>query len=122
MMRLDKLRRDEETVRRYFLGKVRKTLGIVPFLEEALAAFYCALDPATPRWVKGVLLGALAYFILPFDAVPDLLVAVGYSDDFAVLLGAIRAVEGKVTDAHRERARQTLARLRDGAVSASFLG
>jgi uncharacterized membrane protein YkvA (DUF1232 family) len=99
---------DEVQVRRGFWDKVRATLGRVGFLEEAVAAFYCATDPRTPKWVKATLLGALAYFVMPFDAVPDFLVALGYTDDLAVLLGAIRAVGGHVTDDHRARARETL--------------
>jgi uncharacterized membrane protein YkvA (DUF1232 family) len=101
---------DEVRVRRGFWDKVRATLGRVGFLEEAIAAFYCATDPRTPKWVKAVLLGALAYFILPFDGIPDFLIAFGYTDDLAVLLGAIRAVGGHVTDDHRLRAREALAR------------
>jgi uncharacterized membrane protein YkvA (DUF1232 family) len=101
---------DEVQVRRGFWDKVRATLGRVGFLEEAVAAFYCAIDPRTPKWVKATLLGALAYFVLPFDAVPDFLVTLGYTDDLAVLLGAMRAVGGHVTEDHRVRARETLAK------------
>jgi uncharacterized membrane protein YkvA (DUF1232 family) len=100
------------SVRRGFWEKVRKTLGVVPFLEEAVAAFYCAIDPLTPSWVKATLFGALAYFILPFDAVPDFLAGLGYTDDLAVLAGAVRAVGGHVSDEHRARARATLDRFR----------
>jgi uncharacterized membrane protein YkvA (DUF1232 family) len=107
----DVLMPDEVRVRRGFWDKVRATIGRVGFLEEAVAAFYCATDPRTPKWVKATLLGALAYFILPFDGIPDFLVALGYTDDFAVVLGAIRAVSGHVTEEHRERARETLDRI-----------
>jgi uncharacterized membrane protein YkvA (DUF1232 family) len=100
------------SVRTGFWDKVRKTLGIVPFLEEAIAAFYCAIDPRTPGWVKGTLFGALAYFILPFDVIPDFLAGLGYTDDLAVLMAALRAVGGHVTDEHRMKARETLGRLR----------
>lgn len=103
---------DTARVRRGFWGKVQQTLGIVPFLEDAIAAFYCAIDPATPRWVKAALFGALAYFILPFDVIPDFIVGLGYTDDLAVLLGAIRAVGGYITDEHRAKARERLSTLR----------
>jgi uncharacterized membrane protein YkvA (DUF1232 family) len=103
------------SVRRGFWDKVRRTIGIVPFLEDAIAAFYCATDPATPSWVKATLFGALAYFILPFDAIPDFIAGLGYTDDLAVLLGAIRAVGSHVNEEHRARARATLERLRGGS-------
>jgi uncharacterized membrane protein YkvA (DUF1232 family) len=102
---------DEIRVRRSFWDKVRKTLGRVGFLEEAIAAFYCATDSRTPAWVKAILIGALAYFILPFDTVPDFLAALGYTDDRAILLGAMQAVGGHITEDHRAKARAALAKL-----------
>jgi uncharacterized membrane protein YkvA (DUF1232 family) len=42
----------------------------VPFVEDIVAAYNCALDTATPMRVRGMLLAALAYFILPFDLTP----------------------------------------------------
>ena len=103
---------DESTVRQGFWDKVRRTLGLVPFLEEAVAAFYCAIDPKTPNVVRVTLFGALAYFILPFDAVPDFLAALGFTDDLAVLLGALRTVGTHINDEHRAHARAALERLR----------
>ena len=61
-----------ERVRRRFWTTFRKAARYIPFADDLVAAYYCALDPATPHRVRAVLLGALAYFILPFDAVPDL--------------------------------------------------
>jgi uncharacterized membrane protein YkvA (DUF1232 family) len=75
-----------------------------------LAAYYCAFDHATPLQVKAALVGALAYFVLPFDAVPDILPLVGYTDDAAVLVTALRIVSAHVRPEHREAARRALAR------------
>ncbi|MCR6632675.1 MAG: YkvA family protein [Magnetospirillum sp.] len=91
-----------------FWDKVRRTAGKVPFIDQIVAIWFCAMDPATPTRVKAILLGAVAYFVLPFDVVPDLLVGLGYADDLAVLMGAWRAVQPHVTDAHRAKARQVL--------------
>jgi uncharacterized membrane protein YkvA (DUF1232 family) len=99
---------EEAMVRRGFWEKIRGTVGKITFVEEAVAAFYAATDPATPGWVKATLVGALAYFILPFDTVPDFLVALGYTDDLAVLLGAVRAVGSHINEVHRGRAREVL--------------
>lgn len=93
-----------------FFAKLRPLIGKIPFVDEVLAAFYCATDSATPAWVKAVLLGALAYFIAPIDAVPDFLAGLGYTDDAAVLLGAVKAVGSHISAAHRERARAWLSR------------
>jgi uncharacterized membrane protein YkvA (DUF1232 family) len=104
----DEARRSER-VRRKFWATFRRAAGYIPFSEDLVAAYYCALDPKTPHRVRAMLLGALAYFILPFDAVPDLLAAVGFSDDITVLVATIALVGAHITDAHRAKARQTLA-------------
>lgn len=104
----DALARDERTVWRGFWSKVRATLGRVPFLEDALAAYFCAMDPRTPTRVKAVLMAALAYFVLPADMVPDFIAGFGFTDDATVLAFAIGAVAPAIKQRHRTRARDTL--------------
>ena len=108
------LGRDEQVVREKFLPKLSRVLAQVPFAEDLLAAYYCAFDRATPVKAKGILIGALAYFVLPIDVIPDMLLGLGFTDDLAVLLAACKVVTTHVTEAHRQRARETLARLRAG--------
>jgi uncharacterized membrane protein YkvA (DUF1232 family) len=82
----------------------------LPFAEELLAAYYCAFDRNTPRHVQTALLGALAYFVLPFDFMPDVLPVLGFTDDAAVLATAIRLVSSHITSEHRQAARAVLRR------------
>lgn len=91
-----------------FWKKVRGTAGKVPFLDEVVAIWYSARDPATPIKAKAILLGAVAYFVLPFDVVPDVIAGLGYADDLAVLTAAIRAIRPHITDTHRAKARAAL--------------
>ena len=77
----------------------------LPFAEDLLAAYYCAFDRQTPLHVKAVLLGAIAYFILPTDFIPDYIPVIGFVDDAAVLAGAIKLVDSHITPEHREAAR-----------------
>jgi uncharacterized membrane protein YkvA (DUF1232 family) len=100
--------RDKARVERGFWRKVRWTLGHVPFVEEAVAAYYCALDPRTPVQVKAVLLAALAYFVVPADMIPDFIAGVGFTDDAAVLAAAIGIVAPAITERHRDKARHAL--------------
>jgi uncharacterized membrane protein YkvA (DUF1232 family) len=81
---------------------------------DLLAAYYCAFDRATPLRVRIALLAALAYFVLPFDFIPDVLPLVGFTDDAAVLFTAIRLVSGHMREEHRLAAREALARVREG--------
>ena len=99
---------DESRVRGGFWRKVRQTLGKVPFTEDAVAAFHCATDPATPLAIRATLFGALAYFVMPFDAIPDVLLGLGFTDDAAVLIAAFTAARSHITEAHREKARAWL--------------
>jgi len=110
----DRLALDRESVRRRFWTKFKRVMAHLPFAEELLAAYYCAFDKETPRHVQLSLLGAIAYFILPFDFVPDMLPVLGFTDDAAVLATALRMVASHITPDHRAAARATLQRGLDG--------
>src|SRR5436190_9986304 len=98
-----------ERVKARFWSTLRKAARVIPFADEVVAAYYCAFDPATPHRVRLMLLAALAYFVLPFDAIPDFLAGIGFGDDAAVLLGTIALVQAYITPVHREAARRALA-------------
>jgi uncharacterized membrane protein YkvA (DUF1232 family) len=108
----EKFERDRVRVEHGFWDKVRTTLGRISFVEDAVAAYYCAIDPDTPLQVKAILMGALAYFIMPVDVVPDFLAMFGFFDDAAVLAAAYRKVSEYVQPHHRTRAQQAMADLR----------
>ncbi len=96
---------NEVRVAKGFWPKVRKVAGKIPFLDDVLAIWWCARDPATPMAAKGMMMAALAYFVLPTDVIPDVLVGIGFTDDAAVI-AALLAVAGKyVKDRHRSAAR-----------------
>ena len=94
------------SLRRDFWRKLRTVAARLPFAEELLAAYYCAFDRATPVQVKATLVAAIAYFVLPFDAIPDLLPMIGFTDDAAVLAAAIKLVASHIAPEHREAARE----------------
>lgn len=102
------LPRDERIVDRDFWKKLRGLAGKVPFAEDAAAAYFCATDPTTPSKVKATLFAALAYFVMPFDLIPDFLAVVGFTDDAAVIALALSVVAGSIRPEHRARARVAL--------------
>lgn len=104
-----RMRANAERVRRGFWPKLRRVASRIPFAQDLLAAYYCAADPATPFRVRATLLGALAYFVLPTDAIPDFLALVGFTDDAAVLMGALTMVSTHITPRHRAQAAEALA-------------
>lgn len=100
--------RDEDEARVKFWRTAKRAARHVPFMDEVVAAYYCALDQKTPLRAKGILFGALAYFVLPADTIPDVIFGLGFTDDIAVLTAAIAAVKAHVTPAHRAAARKAL--------------
>ena len=97
--------RAESRVREGFAAKAKRNFRRIPMAREMVALYFCLLDPTTPLWVKGIVAGALAYFVLPLDAIPDILPIVGLSDDASILAAAYTAVAAFVTEEHREKAR-----------------
>src|SRR3981189_1157982 len=106
----DRLAKDRESVRRRFWIKLKKVVAKLPFAEDLLAAYYCAFVKQTPRHVQAALLGAIAYFILPFDFIPDMLPVLGFIDDAAIVTAAVPMVAGHIPQEHRDAARAALKR------------
>jgi uncharacterized membrane protein YkvA (DUF1232 family) len=102
---------DESALRSGFWRKLGNVAAQIPFAEDVLAAYYCAFDRDTPLPVKATLLGAVAYFVLPTDAIPDMLPVLGFTDDAAVLAAAIKLVADHIRPEHRAAARDKLAEL-----------
>jgi uncharacterized membrane protein YkvA (DUF1232 family) len=108
-----KFERDRARVENGFWPKLRRLARRLPFLNPLLSAYYCAVDPKSPLEVKAVLMGAIAYFVLPIDLVPDFLALFGFADDAAVLYAAIKTVAKHIRPEHREAAEAAIAKLDD---------
>ena len=106
----ERLNRDEANVLANFWRAFRRFAAQIPFAEDLLTAYYCALDRGTPTYVRVALFAALAYFVDPFDVIPDVLPIIGLSDAAAVLAGAIKLVWDNIKPEHRDAARDALAR------------
>lgn len=110
----DDTRRDrEQKVQNKFWKTVRNAARQVPFMEDLVASYYCAMDSQTPTRVRGILLAALAYFVLPLDGIPDFFALVGFSDDVAVLGVALAAVRSHIKPGHYAAARNALGTISD---------
>ncbi|MEM6625756.1 MAG: YkvA family protein [Pseudomonadota bacterium] len=88
--------------------KLLKYAGRIPFAEDLAAAYFCALDPVTPGRVKGVLFAALGYFVMPADLLPDVIAALGFTDDATVLATALGVVGAHIKPRHKRAARRLL--------------
>jgi uncharacterized membrane protein YkvA (DUF1232 family) len=101
--------RQEAKVRSRFWPTFKKAARQIPFSRDLVAAFYCATDRETPFRVRGILLAALGYFVLPIDTVPDMLAVIGFTDDIAVLTTAIALINRHIKDRHYDAADKMLA-------------
>lgn len=102
---------NEQRVARGFWPKIRKVATKVPFAADALSVWWCARDPETPRAAKGVMLAALAYFVLPTDAIPDIVAGLGFTDDAAVFAALIAVVGKHLKPAHKAAAADFLRKI-----------
>ncbi len=91
--------------------KLKRVLARLPFAEDLVAAYYCATDSATPLKARAALMGALVYFISPFDAIPDVIVGLGYTDDASVLMGVLALMSAYLKPHHRSRAKAKIQEL-----------
>lgn len=73
-------------------------------VEKALWLYYAAHEPGTPAWARTVIYSALAYFILPLDAIPDMLPGAGFSDDLGALAAAVATVAVYINDGVKAKA------------------
>ena len=105
----EKQGQQSERVRRRFWPVLKRAMRQIPFGRDLVASYYCALDPKTPTRVRGILLAALAYFVLPLDGIPDFFALVGFSDDVAVLAAALAAIRGHIRDDHYHAADRAMA-------------
>jgi len=107
VMRLNERRVDEG-----FWPKFRRVAAKIPFAKEALSVWYCAKDDDTPLAAKGMMFAALAYFVLPVDAIPDFIAGLGYTDDAAVFTALMAIVGRNLKPKHKLAAKRDIERLR----------
>jgi uncharacterized membrane protein YkvA (DUF1232 family) len=109
----DYLQKNPDALKRIlseFPGKLSESSGKITFATQATAMYYALRDPKTPLKVKALIGAALAYFIMPFDLIPDWIVGLGFTDDLAVVMMVLRQLAGSITPEHYELARRRLQR------------
>ena len=89
------------------IGKVCKKAGMKA-IYYVLLLYYVLIDENTPLKHKGIIIGALGYFILPVDLIPDLLPAIGFTDDIAALTACLKTIHDNITPSVKKKAIQKL--------------
>ncbi|MBU3113649.1 YkvA family protein [Clostridium lacusfryxellense] len=91
-----------------FLKKIKrtaKTAGI-SVVYAGLLLYYTFQKATTPRWAKASIISSLGYFISPLDGIPDIIPALGYTDDLGVLVLAIGTVYMFIDDKVKKEAKE----------------
>ncbi len=91
-----------------FWKKLQRFAGRIPFAEDLAAAYFCVIDPTTPGRVRGVLLAALAWFVLPASVMPEFVIVLGFTNEIAVTAIAVRMIRKHLKERHYVRARLAL--------------
>jgi uncharacterized membrane protein YkvA (DUF1232 family) len=97
--------------------RMKKATRRIPFVDDVLAMYYCAIDPKTPAKIRLVIGATLLYLVMPIDVIPDFLAVVGYTDDITALMVLLKLVASHVTDAHRQKAKNRLGMLQGDDVA-----
>ena len=100
--------KQRKRAKRKLVPKLLRVAGRIPFADDLASAYYCAIDADTPVKVKLVLFAAISYFVLPVDAIPDVVTGLGFTDDATVLATALGIVGAHIQDHHRDAARRLL--------------
>ncbi len=95
---------------RSLLAKIRKFARKAgqQVIYAVLLLFYVMKDPGVAMKTKLTIAAALGYFIVPADAIFDLVPILGFTDDLGVLIYALVRVSSTITPAIKARAREKL--------------
>ena len=106
----------EEGLFKKITGCVKKAgLGLI---YKALQLFYVAQNPNVPMKIRAAIIAPLGYFISPIDLIPDITPILGFTDDAAVIAGAMAIAHLYINDEIKNKAKETIRRIfGDSAVS-----
>ncbi|USV58787.1 YkvA family protein [Aeromonas encheleia] len=78
-----------------------------PLIEASLLLYYTSQKEHLPLWARMLITSALLYFIVPIDAIPDLL-PMGLGDDITVLSATLASITAFIDDGIRTQVANTL--------------
>ncbi|PKA24817.1 hypothetical protein CH381_18850 [Leptospira sp. mixed culture ATI2-C-A1] len=91
-----------------FWKKIKETGQKIPFLKDVIAMYYCLLDENTSLSVKASIALALVYFISPVDAIPDIILGLGFTDDAGVIATTLLLIKSQLKPEHYAKANESL--------------
>lgn len=91
-----------------FWDKVKNNFKVVgrEITEKSLTLYYTLQKPELPVKAKMTIYGAIGYFIMPLDLMPDITPVLGYTDDMAILVASLAVVAMHIDDNILNRAKE----------------
>jgi len=86
----DKFNEGKEYIEENLWAKVEKVGKKLSFTKDIKALFNYFTDAGIPWYRKSIVVGALIYFIMPIDSIPDIAPLIGYLDDLGVITAVIK--------------------------------
>jgi len=74
---------------RLVIAKLKRLKVKIPLIKDVLELLKILRSPKVPNHIKAMIVGALLYFVLTPDLIPDFLGPVGFVDDAAVVAATI---------------------------------
>jgi len=91
--------------------RIAKKVGAT-VIRPALTLYYLLDDNKVPFKHKAYIVGALGYFIMPIDLIPDgILPIIGFTDDIAVMAFVLNLVKESITPEIKAKADAKVAEL-----------
>lgn len=93
-----------------FWGKLKKFAKKAgsSVVYAVLILYYTLQKPEVPKKAKAIIIGALGYFILPMDLIPDFAVGIGFTDDLGALGVALFQVAMYIDEDIKHQAKEKL--------------
>lgn len=86
----------------------------------AMLLYFAYRRKDTPAWAKRIVVGALGYLVMPFDAIPDLSPFIGLTDDIGILSFGLVTIAAYINDEVRDDAREQVNKLFPAATEEDF--
>lgn len=71
-------------------AKVERIGKKISFAKDIKALYNYMTDPTVTWYRKSIVVGALIYFIMPIDSIPDIAPLIGYLDDLGVITAVLK--------------------------------
>ena len=90
-----------------YIGRGARKIG-EQTIYAVLLLYHAYKREETPFWARNIIMASIAYFLSPFDSIPDLTPFLGFTDDFSVMMFGLVSIACFINEDVRSNARKSL--------------